>query len=92
MLTLLCPSPAPPQFIKVDIDAEALAASVAAARVSAVVRFPRRKRRGCVRSPRAPFAPAQPTFAFHKDGKPIGEIRGADAAGVRAAVAELKHS
>ena len=34
----------------------------------------------------------QPTFAFHKAGEPVGEIRGADAAGVRAAVAELKHS
>ena len=32
----------------------------------------------------------QPTFTFFKDGKPLGEIRGADAAGVRAAVATLK--
>jgi hypothetical protein len=34
----------------------------------------------------------QPTFAFHKGGKLVGEIRGADAAGVRAAVETLKDS
>jgi hypothetical protein len=33
---------------------------------------------------------AQPTFAFSRAGKPLYEIRGADAAGLREAVTKLK--
>jgi hypothetical protein len=76
----------------VDIDTEALATTVSDARVSAVVRCADAV--NCSRCALCAdaLARAQPTFAFHKDGKSVGEIRGADAEGVKAAVAALKDS
>ena len=76
------------RFIKVDIDTEALADTVSAARVSAVVR-PGLRCAACPRADRVSLA-AQPTFAFSRAGKPLYEIRGADAAGLREAVTKLK--
>ena len=75
------------RFIKVDIDTEALADTVSAARVSAVVR-PRQ--RLATRAARLADRRAQPTFAFSRAGAPLYEIRGADAAGLREAVQRLK--
>ena len=72
------------RFIKVDIDTEALADTVSSARVSAVVRP------CCVALSRLADRRAQPTFAFSRAGKPLYEIRGADAAGLREAVQRLK--
>ena len=60
--------------------------TVAAARVSAVVRAWRLATRRARRADRA----AQPTFAFSRAGAPLYEIRGADAAGLREAVQRLK--
>ena len=78
------------RFIKVDIDTEALADTVAAARVSAVVRR-LRQRLAAFAQGAADARPArQPTFAFSRDGKAVYELRGADAAGLREAVAKLK--
>ena len=74
------------RFIKVDIDTEALADTVAAARVSAVVRA----RRLATRRARCADCAAQPTFAFSRAGASLYEIRGADAAGLREAVQRLK--
>jgi hypothetical protein len=77
------------RFIKVDIDTEALADTVSAARVSAVVRRPLCPQ-PCVVASCCADAATQPTFAFSRAGTPLYEIRGADAAGLREAVQRLK--